>query len=141
MSSDHSKSVVPARSHILTVKTLVTVWIVLCALAVANLYFARLNLGHALVIVELVVAVIMAVVSALYFMHLRYDSLFSVAILMLTLVFIILFICFVIIDTTSYRSQLYHGEAQEMVQIEQHLAGSNSTPPATGKPAPAASAK
>ncbi len=141
MSSDHAKTVIPARTHILSVKLLVAVWVFLCALAIANMFIAQLHLGNARVFIELSVAVVMAVVSALYFMHLRYDSLFSVAILLLTLVFITLFMSLVIIDTNAYRAQLYSGEAQEMVQIEQHVAGSNSTPPATAKPAMAAPAR
>ena len=141
MSSDHAKPVVPARSHILSVQTLVIVWVILCALAIGNLFIAKLNLGPATLVLELVVAVIMAVVSALYFMHLRYDSLFAVAVLLLTLVFITLFISFVIIDVKADQPQMYSGEAREMVQIEQHVAGSNSTPPAAAMPAASAPAK
>ena len=141
MSSDHAKPVVSARSHILSVQTLVVVWVILCALAIGNLFIAKLNLGSANVVLELIVAVIMAVVSALYFMHLRYDSIFSVAILLLALVLITLFISFVLIDVKADQPQMYSGEAQEMVQIEQHVAGSNSTPPAAAKPAASAPAK
>jgi caa(3)-type oxidase subunit IV len=141
MSSDHAKPVVPARSHIMTIPALIMVWVVLCALAIGNLLIAKLNLGPAMVAIELAIAVIMAVISALYFMHLRYDSLFSVAILMLTLIFITLFISFVIIDVKADQPQMYSGEAQEMVQIEKHLAGSNSTPPAPAKPAAVTPAK
>ena len=141
MSSDHSKPVVPARTHILSIQTLVLVWVILCALAIGNLFIAKLHLGPATVAIELVVAVVMAVISALYFMHLRYDSLFSVAILLLTLVFITLFISFVIIDVKADQPQMYSGEAQEMVQIQQHIAGSNSNPPVAAKPAVSAPAK
>ena len=141
MSSDHAKPVVPARSHILSIQTLVAVWIILCALAIGNLYIAKLHLGPPTVFIELGVAIIMAVISALYFMHLRYDSLFSVAILLLTLIFITLFISFVIIDVKADQPQMYSGEAQEMVQIEQHVAGSNSTPPVAAKPATPAPTK
>ena len=141
MSSDHSKPVVPARTHILSIQTLVLVWVILCALAIGNLFIAKLHLGPATVAIELVVAVVMAVISALYFMHLRYDSLFSVAILLLTLVFITLFISLVIIDVKADQPQMYSGEAQEMVQIQQHLAGSNSNPPVAAKPAVSAPAK
>ncbi len=141
MSSDHAKPVVPARSHILSIQTLVVVWIILCALAIGNLYIAKLHLGPPTVFIELGVAIIMAVISALYFMHLRYDSLFSVAILLLTLIFITLFISFVIIDVKADQPQMYSGEAQEMVQIEQHVAGSNSTPPVAAKPATPAPTK
>ncbi len=141
MSSDHAKPVVPARSHIMSIPTLVAVWVILCSLAVANLLIAKLNLGPAMVAIELAVAVFMAVVSALYFMHLRYDSLFSVAVLMLTLIFITLFISLVIIDVKADQPQLYSGEAQEMVQIEKHVAGSNSTPPAPMKSAATAPVK
>jgi len=141
MSSDHAKPVVPARSHILSVKTLVFVWVILCGLAIGNLFISKLPLGSARIVAELAIAVIMAVISALYFMHLRYDSLFSVAILALTLVFITLFISFVIIDVKADQPQMYSGEAQEMVNIEQHVAGSNSTPPVALKPAASAAAK
>ncbi|MHB1768386.1 MAG: cytochrome C oxidase subunit IV family protein [Phycisphaerae bacterium] len=141
MSSDHAKTVMPARTHILSVQTLVVVWVILCALAIGNLFIAKLNLGHASVFIELAVAVIMAVISALYFMHLRYDSLFSVAILLLTLTLITLFISLILIDVAADQPQMYSGEAQEMVQIEQHVAGSNSTPPVAVKPVMPAPAK
>jgi caa(3)-type oxidase subunit IV len=106
----------PAKSHVMPVRTLVGVWVFLCAMALLNAVLGGVNMGSAAVLVALVIASTMAVVSALYFMHLRYESLFIVMVLLLTLIFITLFISFSLTDTQAYKAQLIPGEAPGMVK-------------------------
>ncbi len=112
----------PVRSHIMSVRMLLGVWGFLCLMALLNAFLGGVSLGQADVPVALAIASAMAVVSALYFMHLRYDHLFNVAVLLLTLLFITLFISFSLTDTMAYRSQFIPGEAPGMVKALQHEA-------------------
>ncbi|HMD54729.1 MAG TPA: cytochrome C oxidase subunit IV family protein [Phycisphaerae bacterium] len=127
--SDHHDNIPlqPAQSHLVPLKMLVIVWVVLCALAILNAVLASTDLGGAGVLVAMVIASTMAVIAGLYFMHLRYDSLFNVVVMLLTLIFITLFITFSLTDTSAYRSELIPGEAPAMVQAQQARVESTST--------------
>jgi len=137
--SDHHDNVPlqPAQSHLVPLKMLVIVWVVLCALAILNAVLASTDLGGAGVLVAMIIASTMAVIAGLYFMHLRYDSLFNVVVMLLTLIFITLFITFSLTDTSAYRTELIPGEAPAMVQAQQ--ARAESTNAATPSASPAAS--
>jgi cytochrome c oxidase subunit IV len=119
--SDHHDNVPlqPPKSHLVPLKMLIIVWVVLCAMAVLNTVLAPMNFGGDGVLIAMIIASTMAVIAGLYFMHLRYDSLFNIVIMLLTLIFITLFISFSLTDTTAYRLQLLPGEAPAMVQAQQ----------------------
>src|SRR5271170_3370383 len=127
--SDHHDNIPlqPAQSHLVPLKMLVIVWVVLCALAILNAVLASTDLGGAGVLVAMIIASTMAVIAGLYFMHLRYDSLFNVVVMLLTLIFITLFITFSLTDTSNYRSDLISGEAPAMVEAQQAQSNQAST--------------
>ena len=110
----HSLPLTPAKSHIVPLPMLFAVWVLLCGLAVASMVIASINIGSLNVLVEMVIASVMAIVAALYFMHLRYDNPFNIAAMLLTVIFITLFISFSLTDTTDYRSELIPGYAPAM---------------------------
>ncbi|HTV48884.1 MAG TPA: cytochrome C oxidase subunit IV family protein [Phycisphaerae bacterium] len=116
---EHDVQLQPAQSHLVPLRMLFIVWVVLCALAILNAVLANMNLSGAGVLVAMIIASTMAVIAGLYFMHLRYDSLFNVVVMLLTLIFITLFITFSLTDTANYRSDLIPGEAPAMVQAQQ----------------------
>ncbi len=116
--SDHDhapKNLAPAKAHIVSLPTLIIVWIVLCAGAVLNLLLNSVHMGGSDVLVSLVIASVMATISALYFMHLRYDNFFNMVIMILAFLFVTLFITWSSMDVVNYRDQLNSGEAQAMI--------------------------
>jgi cytochrome c oxidase subunit 4 len=116
--SDHDhapKNLAPAKAHIVSVPTLIAVWVALCAAAVLNLLLNSVAMGGSHVLVEMVIASLMATVSALYFMHLRYDNLFNMVVMILAFLFVTLFISWSSVDVINYRHQLNSGEAQSMI--------------------------
>ncbi|MGA2498096.1 MAG: cytochrome C oxidase subunit IV family protein [Tepidisphaeraceae bacterium] len=65
-----------------------------------------IHLGWLSIWVALAIAVVKAALVALYFMHLRWDSPFNGAILIIALVFVVTFIGFAVLDTSEYHYQL-----------------------------------
>ncbi len=65
-----------------------------------------IHLGWASIWVALGIAVFKAALVAMYFMHLRWDSPFNGAILILSLVVVVIFIGFAVLDTREYHNQL-----------------------------------
>ena len=65
-----------------------------------------IHLGWASIWVALAIAVVKAALVAMYFMHLRWDSPFNGAILIIALVFVGVFIGLTVLDTREYHNQL-----------------------------------
>ena len=84
----------PAHSKIVSLPALLITWVVLCALASLSALLGTVDLHGLSTLVSVVIASIMAVIAALYFMHLRYDHPFYIIMLVLTLIFITIFISF-----------------------------------------------
>ncbi len=122
----HSLPLTPAKSHIVSIPMLVAVWVLLCGLAVLSTFVAAVNIGSLNVLVEMVIASVMAITAALYFMHLRYDNPFNIAAMLLTLIFITLFISFSLTDTTDYRAELIPGYAPAMQRAAAATAASSA---------------
>ncbi len=135
--SDHAEHahgggpVAPSHSKIVPIRNLVAVWVVLCALTLLNLVLDKVHLHGFSVVVSLTIASAMAIVAAMYFMHLRYDHPFYLTALILVIIFIAIFISFSAHDTLQYKSQLIPGQAPAMVQAAQRT---NTAAAPTAKP-------
>lgn len=137
--SDHDhapKNLAPAKAHIVSVPTLIIVWIVLCAGAVLNLLLNSAKLGGSDVFISLVIASLMATISALYFMHLRYDNFFNMVVMILAFLFVTLFISWSSTDVVNYRDQLNPGEAQAMISAYHAQSASHNSSTSMTKTAP-----
>jgi cytochrome c oxidase subunit 4 len=110
---------------------LVAVWVALCALTVLNLLLDKVHLHGFSVVVSLAIASVMAIIAAMYFMHLRYDHPFYLSSLILVVIFITIFIVFSAHDTLQYKSQLIKGQAPAMVQAAQVQAKTAALPATT----------
>ncbi len=110
----HALPLSPAKTHVIPLPMLFAVWVFLCGLAVVSTLVAAANIGSMNVLVEMIIASVMSIVAALYFMHLLYDNPFNIAAMLLTLIFITLFISLSLTDTTDYRSELIPGYAPAM---------------------------
>jgi len=95
--------------HVMPMKVLATIFVLLLILTwvtYAASWAARngvLDLGGGNVIVALIIALVKASLVALYFMHLKYDSLFNSIVLIGALLFVVLFIGISLLDTREYQ--------------------------------------
>ena len=102
--SNHDSGAV--HPHIMPPSVLLTVYGVLVALTVATVAITLVDLGILNIWAALAIAVLKASLVILYFMHLRYDSLFNGIILIAALGFVMVFIGVALMDTSEYRSNL-----------------------------------
>ncbi|MCS6885960.1 MAG: cytochrome C oxidase subunit IV family protein [Acidobacteriota bacterium] len=89
------------RHHIMPVKGYLAVWAGLVVLTAVTVWVSYFNFGMLNVAVAIIVATIKAALVCLYFMHLKYDTLFNRVILLSTIVFVALFMGFTFIDINS----------------------------------------
>jgi cytochrome c oxidase subunit 4 len=75
----------------------------LLALTALTVTSSRIELGEWNVVVALAVACTKAALVALFFMHLRYESRFLAVVLLSAALFAVLFVAFVVFDTTQYQ--------------------------------------
>ncbi len=100
----------PSYAHVVSVPTLVAVFVVLISLTGLTLWchepMVRNIIGEAGLVVAMVIATVKAVLVALYFMHLRYDRPFNAIIVTVALGFVCLFISLTLLDTIQYQPEL-----------------------------------
>ena len=103
MSDEHSEDA--AHEHVVSLRLLVAVWVGLLILTWLTVAAAgRPALEPVSVWVALLIAVAKASLVVLYFMHLRWDSLFNGLIFIISLFFVALFIAITLMDTAAYQS-------------------------------------
>ncbi|MHC4178381.1 MAG: cytochrome C oxidase subunit IV family protein, partial [Planctomycetota bacterium] len=102
---DHAEE---SLGHVVDFRVLVAVFgalMVLTAITVAVSYF---DFGALNLVVAMGVATIKASLVALYFMHLRYDSVLNAIIFLIGVAFLGLFLVITMLDTMQY-----HGDVQQ----------------------------
>jgi cytochrome c oxidase subunit 4 len=92
--------------HVVPVTVLLTVWAVLLVLTFLTVAGTRVDLGGGNLWLAMIIATAKATLVALYFMHLRYDYPFHAVVLITALLFLLLFVGLVLVDTTSYQQAL-----------------------------------
>jgi len=98
-------------THVVDAKVLVGVWLALMFLTFVTVAATWVDLGGLNVWLALGIATVKATLVALYFMHLRYDKPFNGLILVTALVFLMLFIGMVTLDSGQYQRDIIPGEA------------------------------
>jgi len=101
--------------HAVSPRLLLTVFGALLVLTVITVAITWIDLGPYAVWAALGIAVFKATLVALYFMHLRWDSLFNSIILIGALVFVGIFIGATIGDSNEYKV-MYEPPANSLVQ-------------------------
>ena len=91
-------------SHVMSVKTLLTVFGLLVALTVLTVAAAQVSFGAWEVWVPLGIASVKATLVAACFMHLRYDKSFNGLVFLSSLLFVALFLAFTLMDLQTLRS-------------------------------------
>ncbi|MEN1679752.1 MAG: cytochrome C oxidase subunit IV family protein [Planctomycetota bacterium] len=99
--------------HVTSLATLMATFAALIALTVLTVAMAQVPLGRLDIWVTLGIATLKAGLVALIFMHLRNDKAINGLILLFTLGFAALFICFALMDSTNYQDQIREFEADQ----------------------------
>ena len=94
---------IEAHAHAVPFRTLLMTFVALMVLTVLTVASHEVDFGPANIWVALVIAFIKAVIVALYFMHLRWDSPFNSIVLIASLLFVTLFLGAAIIDSREYQ--------------------------------------
>lgn len=89
--------------HVMSLPMLVGVLAILLVLTFVTVAVTWVDLGALNIWVALAIAVVKALFVALYFMHLRWDSVFNSLVFGTALIFLGLFICVSLMDTAEYR--------------------------------------
>jgi cytochrome c oxidase subunit IV len=107
MSYDHHADTAPATvAHVVSWRLLATVWAALVLLTIATVAATWVDLGRMNLVVALGIATLKGTLVLLYFMHLRWDRPFNAVVLVVTLLFLALFISLALIDTQVYQPEL-----------------------------------
>ncbi len=101
--------------HIVPMKVLVGTFVSLLLLTVITVAVAHVDLGSLNLLVAMAVATVKACVVVLFFMHLRYDRPFHAVLFIGALLFVVLFVTFVLLDSRQYQPDVIPGHAPAMI--------------------------
>ena len=97
-------------SHVMSAKMLLAVWGALIVLTVVTVVTATqpmFNFGaYTNLIIAMIIATVKATLVCLFFMHLLYDRKFNLLIFMGSLLFVLLFVSFSMMDTAQYQPNI-----------------------------------
>jgi cytochrome c oxidase subunit IV len=96
-------AVAPHGAHVMSARALLGTAGALLALTVLTVTVSRIDLGEWNVVVALAVACTKAALVALFFMHLKYENRFLAVVVLSAVLFAVLFVTFVVFDTTQYQ--------------------------------------
>jgi len=99
-------------THVMPPSVLIGTAAALLALTAVTVTSSRIDLGEWNVIVALAIACTKAALVALFFMHLKYENRFQLVVLVSAVVFAVLFVAFVVFDTTQYQPSIRAAERQ-----------------------------
>ena len=97
--------------HVASMKVLVGTFVSLLVLTVVTVAVAHVDLGSLNLLVALAVATVKASAVVLYFMHLRYDKPFNAVVFITALLFMVLFVTLVLLDSRQYQDDVYPDHA------------------------------
>jgi cytochrome c oxidase subunit 4 len=100
--------------HVVPLRVLLLVWGALLALTWLTVSVTFIDLGNLNIVIALAVAVVKSSLVVLYFMHLRYDNPFNAFVFTASVVFVMLFIGFALIDRKEYAPELIPGYSPAM---------------------------
>jgi cytochrome c oxidase subunit IV len=104
-------------NHVVSMQVLTAVFLALVVLTGLTVAAAHVDLGGGNLVLALVIASVKASLVLLYFMHLRYDRPFNMAVFATCLAFVVLFISLVLTDTQALRATHIPEEAEGMRQV------------------------
>ena len=99
-------------AHVMPPSVLLSTAAALMALTVLTVATSRIDLGEWNVVLALGIATTKAALVALFFMHLKYENKFQLVVLASAALFAVLFVAFVMFDTTQYQPDIRAAESQ-----------------------------
>ena len=92
--------------HIVPMNLLVGVFLALSFLTVLTVAAIKIDVGDLNIVIALVIATVKAALVVMYFMHLRWDGGFNRLLFLGTIVFLLLFLGFALMDTFEYHDTI-----------------------------------
>jgi len=89
-------------THVMPPSVLVGTAAALLGLTAITVASSRVDLGAWNIVLALAIACTKAALVALFFMHLKYENRFQLVVLVSAVLFAVLFVAFVVFDTTQY---------------------------------------
>jgi len=123
--------------HVVPMRVLLLVWGTLIVLTWVTVSATYIDLGNMNIVIALTIAVVKASLVVLYFMHLRYDNPFNAFVFIASILFVMLFIGFALIDRSEYAPELIPGYGPAMEKVNA-TAGQPLTEEPASEHAPAA---
>lgn len=103
-------------AKVMSVRLLLIVWVFLIVGVYINYLSGKAPLGSYHTVISLTIAFVMATVMAFVYMHLGFDRPLNALAFVASLVFVVLFVSFSIVDTKAYQGQVNQGEAPKMIK-------------------------
>lgn len=100
--------------HIVPVRILFVTGMGLLVLTLITVWAASFDFGNLNIWIALAIAVVKGSLVVMFFMHLRYDRPFHGVVLVVSLVFVAVFISFALMDTSEYAHDIIQGDAPEV---------------------------
>jgi cytochrome c oxidase subunit IV len=97
--------------HVMPLPTLIGVFVGLLLLTVVTVAVAYVDLGSLNLLVAMGIASVKASLVVLWFMHLKYDKPFNAVVFITALLFMVLFVTFVLLDSKQYQPDVYPDHA------------------------------
>jgi len=104
----------PHAAHVMPVWLLGAVWLALMVLTFITVKATEVDLGNFNLWLAMIIATVKATLVALYFMHMRHDKPFHVVVFISSLVFVMLFVSFALLDTKEYQPDIMKGPAPKV---------------------------
>lgn len=102
--------------HVVPLWLLAAILICLLALTYVTVAVTHYDMGRLNLWIAMGIATVKGLLVALYFMHLRWDRPFNGVVFMSALVFVLLFVGIVLMDTDAYQPEMIPGYAPQMTQ-------------------------
>ena len=91
-------------SHVASIRSLLTTWIVLMILTLVTVLATRIDFGSGInLAIAMFIAVVKATLVCMFFMHLRYDKLFHTVLVVGAVVCAALFVGYTLLDSSQYQ--------------------------------------
>jgi cytochrome c oxidase subunit 4 len=120
--------------HVVPLGLLFAVWGALVVFTWVTVAATTIDLGNLNIFIALGIAVVKSALVVLYFMHLRWDNPFNAIVFVGSVLFVMLFIGFTLIDTKEYAPETIPGYAPRMEQAAT-AAAAESAPAEPAAPA------
>lgn len=116
MATSHDSASQPRVGHVVDFKILLGIWLILMFLTFITVAATWIDMGALNLWLAMGIATVKASLVALYFMHLRYDNPFNSIVIVVSFLFVMLFIGLALMDSVAYQPDIIPGYGPAMDQ-------------------------